>query len=72
MIVPPEYRCEIESKSVDAHIVVPITQAVEHELLDPGMIGVQGVAATGVIYVGARRLWFGAVVGEVVETAKRK
>ena len=48
-LVTRQYRGEIDAKAVDTHLADPITETVENQTTDNRLIGVQGIAAAGVI-----------------------
>ena len=72
MVVTAQNRREIEAEAVDAHVLIPVSEAIEHEIPDTGMVNIERVAATGVIDISAGTIGLGAVVSEVVETTKTK
>src|SRR5665811_1712374 len=51
--VADERRGEVETEPVHAHLVDPVAHRVEHQPLDPGLAGVDGVARTGDVVVVA-------------------
>ncbi len=70
MVVASQNRREIKAKSVDAHVLMPVPEAVENKLPDPRMVRIECVAATGVVNVSAGTIGFSAVVSEIIETSK--
>ena len=58
MVVAAQNRCEIKTKSIYAHVLMPVPEAVENELPDTGMVDIECVAATGVVNVDAGTIGF--------------
>ncbi len=67
--IPPERDGQVEPEAVDLHLVRPVAQRVEHQLLCRGQGEVHRVAASGHIDVLA--LLVHPVVARIVEPAER-
>src|SRR5210317_1906151 len=67
-----EYRCEIETKPIDADRFREISEAVQDDLPDAWVVDFQRIAATGVVHVGAGVVCYCPIVGEVIDTPKGK
>ena len=48
------------------HRVDPVAEAIQDHPPDDGMIGVEGIAAAGIVDVAAPVVWDQAVVGSIV------
>ena len=68
---PSEHGGEIESKPVDMHLDDPEPQTVHDQIADHRMVAVHGVAAAGVVAIGAR-VAVRHVVGGVVDAPERR
>ena len=62
-------RRQVEAEAVDVHLLDPVAQAVHDHPADDRMIGVERVAAAGVVGV-TRAAVFEDVVGRVVDAAE--
>ena len=69
---PSQHRGEVKSETVNTHVLVPINQAVDHQGLNPRVIGVYRVTTTGVIDIVAGVFRVCSVIGQVINTAKGK
>ncbi len=64
---PGQGRRQVEPEAVDVHVGDPVAQAVEDEVEDFGVAGVEGVAAAGEVDVAALVAGGQPVVGGVVD-----
>ena len=64
---PGQGRRQVEAEAVDVHVGDPVAEAVEDEVEDLGVAGVEGVAAAGEVDVAALVARGQPVVGGVVD-----
>jgi hypothetical protein len=65
-----EHRREVEAEAVDAHLLHPVAQRVQHELRHARVRHVQRVAAAAVVFAAARVVGREAVPALVVQAAE--
>jgi len=65
-------RREIETKSVDVHVLHPVAQTVGYQLQRPRIEQIEGVARAGEIQIEARILRAQPVVSDVVDPTEAK
>ena len=70
--LPTQYRCQIEAKAIHLHRTGPITHAVHNHLHDTRMHHIQGIATAGIVDIETLVFGLQAVVGQIVDTAKRE
>ena len=61
-----EDRRKVKTETIHRHFVMPVNKAIQHQRLHPGMVNIQGVAATGIIDIAVGMAGLGAVIGQVI------
>ena len=72
LAAPAQHRHQIEPEAVDAAEPRPGAQRVEHQPHHGGVVGIEDVAAAGIVDVAAAIAGIEPVVGRVVEAAERQ
>jgi len=61
-----EDRRKVKTETIHRHFVVPIYKAIQNQRPHPGMISIQGIAATSIIDIAVGMFGLGAVIGQVI------
>lgn len=69
MSAPKKDGGEIKAKSVDMHLIDPIAEAVDDEVLNDGVVDIHSIATAGIVLVVP--LIVDDVIGGIVDPTER-
>src|SRR5262245_57588027 len=69
-MIARQFGREIESKSVDMHLLHPVPQTVGNQLQRPWMQQIQAVTSTGEIKIEAAIFRVQPIIGRIIDTTE--